>query len=53
MFSILLKLISKPNLFSSFSVKTALESLSCGLKVLNHELKYIDKLPEEHHSLML
>jgi hypothetical protein len=31
--------------------KTALESLSCGLKVLNYKLEYIDKLPEEHHPL--
>jgi len=28
--------------------KTALESLACGLKVLNYNLKYIDKLPERH-----
>jgi glycosyltransferase involved in cell wall biosynthesis len=28
--------------------KTGLESLSCGLRVLNHELKYVKGLPEEH-----
>jgi hypothetical protein len=28
--------------------KTALESLSCGLRVLNNELKYLQGLPEEH-----
>jgi hypothetical protein len=31
--------------------KTGLESLSCGLKVLNYKLEYIDKLPEIHHPL--
>jgi hypothetical protein len=29
--------------------KTALECLACGLKVLNHRLEFIEKLPEEHH----
>jgi hypothetical protein len=29
--------------------KTALESLACGLKVLNYKLEYIDKLPEIHY----
>jgi glycosyltransferase involved in cell wall biosynthesis len=28
--------------------KTGLESLACGLRVLNHELKYVEGLPEEH-----
>jgi len=28
--------------------KTALESLACGLKVLNYKLEYLDKLPEMH-----
>jgi hypothetical protein len=28
--------------------KTGLESLACGLSVLNHELKYLQGLPEEH-----
>ena len=31
--------------------KTGLESLSCGLKVLNYKLEYIDKLPEKHHPI--
>ena len=31
--------------------KTALESLACGLKVLNFKLKYIDKLPEVHNPV--
>jgi hypothetical protein len=29
--------------------KTALESLACGLKVLNYKLEYLDKLPEMHN----
>ncbi|MDF2737032.1 MAG: hypothetical protein K0S93_888 [Nitrososphaeraceae archaeon] len=29
--------------------KTALESLACGLKVLNYKLEYIDKLPKIHY----
>jgi len=29
--------------------KTALESLSCGLKVLNYKLEYIDRLPPIHN----
>ena len=28
--------------------KTGLEALACGLQVLNHELKYVKGLPEEH-----
>ena len=31
--------------------KTALESLACGLKVLNYKLKYIDELPEKHNPV--
>jgi hypothetical protein len=31
--------------------KTGLESLSCGLRVLNYKLEYIDKLPEKHHPV--
>lgn len=30
--------------------KTALESLACGLQVLNYQLKYIKKLPIEHEA---
>jgi glycosyltransferase involved in cell wall biosynthesis len=29
--------------------KTALEALACGLSVLDHELKYVRSLPEEHY----
>ncbi|MCI0558425.1 MAG: hypothetical protein MN733_08010, partial [Nitrososphaera sp.] len=28
--------------------KTGLEALACGLKVLNHELKYVEGLPKQH-----
>ncbi len=28
--------------------KTGLESLACGLSVINHELKYLQGLPQEH-----
>ena len=31
--------------------KTGLESLACGLRVLNYKLEYIDKLPEKHNPL--
>jgi hypothetical protein len=31
--------------------KTALESLACGLKVLNYKLEYLDKLPEMHNPV--
>ena len=31
--------------------KTALESLACGLKVLNYKLEYIDELPEIHYPI--
>src|SRR5829696_1819278 len=31
--------------------KTALESLACGLKVLNYKLEYIDRLPEIHYPV--
>jgi len=30
--------------------KTGLEALACGLQVLNHELKYVKGLPQEHRS---
>ena len=33
------------------SSKTALESLACGLQVLNYQLKYTKKLPHEHEAL--
>jgi glycosyltransferase involved in cell wall biosynthesis len=31
--------------------KTALESLACGLRVLNYKLEYINKLPEIHNPV--
>ena len=31
--------------------KTALESLACGLTVLNYKLEYVDKLPEMHNPV--
>ena len=31
--------------------KTGLESLACGLKVLNFKLEYLDKLPEMHNPV--
>jgi hypothetical protein len=31
--------------------KTGLESLACGVKVLNYKLEYQDKLPEIHNPL--
>ena len=31
--------------------KTALESLWCGLQVLNHKLEYLDKLPQMHNPI--
>jgi hypothetical protein len=31
--------------------KTGLESLACGLKVLNYKLEYLDKLPEIHNPV--
>ena len=31
--------------------KTALESLACGLKVLNYKLEYLEKLPEMHNPV--
>ena len=31
--------------------KTALESLACGLKVLNYKLEYLDKLPQMHNPV--
>ena len=33
------------------SSKTALESLACGLHVLNYQLKYTKKLPHEHEAI--
>ena len=33
------------------SSKTALESLACGLEVLNYQLKYTKKLPDKHEAL--
>jgi glycosyltransferase involved in cell wall biosynthesis len=33
------------------SSKTALESLACGLQVLNYQLKYTKKLPYEHEAI--
>ena len=40
--------IVNDQLLENFS-KTALESLACGLKVLNYKLEYLDKLPEVHN----
>ena len=37
-------------ILESFS-KTALESLACGLRVLNYKLEYVDKLPEMHNPV--
>ena len=31
--------------------KTGLESLACGLKVLNYKLEYINKLPQKHNPV--
>ena len=31
--------------------KTGLESLACGLKVLNYKLEYLDKLPQMHNPV--
>ena len=31
--------------------KTGLESLACGLKVLNYKLEYLDKLPQKHNPV--
>ena len=31
--------------------KTALESLACGVKVLNYRLEYLDKLPQMHNPV--
>ena len=42
--------IVNDKILENFS-KTALESLSCGLKVLNYKLEYIDKLPEMHNPV--
>ena len=40
--------IVNDKILENFS-KTALESLACGLKVLNYKLEYLDKLPEVHN----
>ncbi len=42
--------IVNDKILENFS-KTALESLACGLKVLNYKLEYIDKLPEMHNPV--
>lgn len=42
--------IVNDKILENFS-KTALESLSCGLKVLNYKLEYIDKLPSIHNPV--
>ena len=42
--------IVNDKILENFS-KTALESLACGLKVLNYKLEYIDKLPEIHNPV--
>ena len=42
--------IVNDKILENFS-KTALESLACGLKVLNYKLEYIDKLPEMHNPI--
>jgi hypothetical protein len=42
--------IANDKILENFS-KTALESLACGLKVLNYKLEYLDKLPEMHNPV--
>jgi hypothetical protein len=42
--------IVNDKILENFS-KTALESLACGLKVLNYKLEYIDKLPAIHNPV--
>jgi hypothetical protein len=42
--------IVNDKILENFS-KTALESLSCGLKVLNYKLEYIDRLPSIHNPV--
>ena len=42
--------IVNDKILENFS-KTALESLSCGLKVLNYKLEYIERLPEIHNPV--
>jgi hypothetical protein len=42
--------IVNDNILENFS-KTALESLACGLKVLNYKLEYINRLPEIHNPV--
>jgi hypothetical protein len=42
--------IANDKILENFS-KTALESLACGLKVLNYKLEYLDKFPEIHNPV--
>ena len=42
--------IVNDKILENFS-KTALESLACGLKVLNYKLEYINRLPEIHNPV--
>ena len=42
--------IVNDKILENFS-KTGLESLACGLKVLNYKLEYIDKLPQKHNPV--
>ena len=42
--------IVNDKILENFS-KTALESLACGLKVLNYRLEYLDKLPQMHNPV--
>ena len=42
--------IVNDKILENFS-KTALESLACGLKVLNYKIEYIDKFPEMHNPI--
>ena len=42
--------IANDKILENFS-KTALESLACGLKVLNYKLEYLDKFPEMHNPV--
>lgn len=31
--------------------RTGLEALACGLKVFNHELRIVERLPDEHYAI--
>ena len=42
--------IVNDKILENFS-KTGLESLACGLKVLNYKLEYLDKLPQMHNAI--